>query len=218
MAIELTAQKREHLNKGTNRTGREEGLVPAELYGHNVPNLHLFLNGKEFSKAFKEAGETTVIQIAVGNEKYPVLVHEIQRHPLTQDVQHIDLYQVKMDEKITSHVPIVFIGESPAVKEKAGTLNKSMDELEVEALPADLPHSIEISLDSLTEVGSSIYVKDVVLKGKAEIVTDPESVIVSVVAIAEEEVETGPASIEDVEVESGSKKDEEVKEGEDEKK
>lgn len=211
--MEITAQVREKLDKGSNREARVAGLVPAELYGHGIPNIHLLVNAKEFAKALKEAGESTIVEIVLGKQKHPVLIHDVQTNPLTQAIQHIDFYQVRMDEKTTSNVPLLFTGESPAVKEKKGTLNKAIDEVEVEALPADLPHDIEVSFDSLTEVGMSIYVKDLKVSGKVKILTDSEAVVATVVPLADEEISTtGPTTIDEVKVESELKKAEREKE------
>ena len=211
--MEITAQVREKLNKGANREARASGFIPAELYGHGLPNRHIVVNAKEFGKAFKVVGESTLLQLVIGKEKAPVLVHEIHKNPLTEAIQHIDFYQVKMDEKIKSDIALTFIHEAPAVKEKKGTLNKSVSEIEVEALPADLPHDIEISLASLTEVGMSIHVKDLKLSSKVKVLSDPEMALVTVVPLAEEEVvPVGPTTVDEVKVESELKKEERDKE------
>jgi len=210
--MELIAQLRDQLNKGGNRTSREGGLVPAELYGHGLKNQHISVNAKEFMKALKETGESTVLQLVIDKKKHPVMIHDIQKNPLTNTVRHIDFYEVRMDEKTTAHILFTFIGEAPAVKEKKGTLNKAMSELEVEALPSDLPHDIEVSLASLTEVGMSIHVKDLNLSSKVKALIDPEAAIVTVVPLADEEVVAAPITIEDVKVESDLKKAERDKE------
>lgn len=210
--MEITAQVREKLNKGTSREARKSGLIPAEVYGHGVKNQHVLVNAREFVKAFREAGETTVLQLTLGKEKKSVMVHDIQRNPLTQDVSHVDFREVKMDEKITSHIPLVFVGESPAVKEKKGTLNKSLSEIEVEALPADLPRDIEVLLASLTEVGMSIHVKDLKLSSKIKVLIEGEVVVATVVPLNEEEIETAPVAVDQVQVESELKKAEREKE------
>src|SRR3989338_10998410 len=120
---------------------RSKGFIPAELYGNRITNLHLSVNSKDFLKIFKEAGENTVINLEIDGEIKPVLVYHIQRHHLNESFSHVDFYQVDMSAKIRAHVPVKFVGESPAVKEKGGVLNKSISEIEVEALPSDLPHS-----------------------------------------------------------------------------
>ena len=122
---------------------RREGFIPAELYGHGVPNVHLSVSAKDFAKMYAAAGENTVITLAVGNEKLPAIIHHVERHYLSGQPASVDFYQVRMDEKITAHVPIEFIGDSAAVREKGAIINKSMTEIEVEALPNDLPRQLD---------------------------------------------------------------------------
>src|SRR5947207_4708399 len=113
--MELIVQPREKFGKA-NKTLRKEGVIPAELYGHGVANLHLAVNAKEFRLLFKQAGENTVIELKVGDKKHPALIHDVKRDYLSGEVEHIDFYQVRMDVKTKVHVPIEFIGEAPAVK------------------------------------------------------------------------------------------------------
>jgi len=185
--MELAAEKREVFGRAV-RQLRIQGLIPAELYGHGLPNLHLSIPAKEFLKVLKEAGENTVVTVAVGNEKLPALIYDVARHPVSDEITSVDLYQVRMDEKIKAAVPLEFTGEAPVVKEALGVLVKSMHEVEVEALPADLPREITVDLGGLTELGQSIYVKDLSVPAGVKIVVDPETVVVSVTEkISEEE-------------------------------
>ena len=186
--MELVAEKRE----GFGRAGRQlriQGLIPAELYGHGLPNLHLSIPAKEFLKVLKEAGENTVVTVVVGSEKLPALIYDVARHPVSDEIVSVDLYQVRMDEKIKAAVPLEFTGEAPVVKEALGVLVKSMHEVEVEALPADLPREITVDLGGLTELGQSIYVKDLSVPAGVKIVVDLETVVVSVTEKTSEEEE-----------------------------
>lgn len=209
--MELTVQKREILGKKV-KSLRERNFIPAELYGHDLRNIHLSVPAKEFLRLFREAGESTVINLVLGEEKLPVLIHDVQKNLLTEDVSHIDFYQVRMDEKITTAVPLEFVGEAPAVKEKGGVLIKAVYELEVEALPADLPHSIPVDLSLLSDIGADIYVKDLKIGGKAKILAHPETVIATVAEAKEEEAEEKPVGVEEVKVESEEKKEEKEEE------
>src|SRR5690348_6513512 len=114
--MELTATTREKLGKGL-RALRREGFIPAELYGHGISNEHLSVPAKEFSKVFKAAGATTIVNLIIGKEKKPALIHDVQRDYLSGEVAHIDFHQVRMDEVITAKVPLEFVGESKAVRE-----------------------------------------------------------------------------------------------------
>jgi len=216
--MQLEVQKREEIKKGLRRL-RASGKIPAELYGHGIENIHLSVSKKEFGKIFKEAGEHTVINVKLGADSRPVLIQDVNEDPLTGQIRHVDFYQVKMDEKIKAMIPITFIGESQAVKEKSGVLVKALQELEVEALPGNLPHEIEVDISVLDSVGKSLYVSDIKLKGDVEIIIEPETVVASITDLAPEEIEEAPVSVEDVKVEGeeeveARRKDKEAKAGE----
>ncbi len=205
--MELIVQKREILGKKVS-TLRAGGLIPAELYGRDRKNIHLSVPSKEFIQVFKEAGESTIVNLILGNEKLPVLVNDVVINPLDDTVMHIDFYQVRMDEKITASIPLEFMGEAPAVKEKIGVLVKAMQEVEVEALPADLPHDFKIDLGGLTDVGMSIYVRDIKVPERVKLLVEPETVIATVIEQAKEEEVIKPISVEEVKVEGEEKRKE----------
>jgi large subunit ribosomal protein L25 len=184
--MDLKVEKRDILGKKVDAL-RQGGFLPAELYGHDMPNLHLSVNTKDFEKIYKAAGKNTIINVITDGAPKPALIYNVQRHPVSGDIESVDLYAVRMDEEITAKVPIVFTGESTAVKAGLGVLIESMDEIEVEALPSDIPHEITVDISSLKEVGDSIYVKDIVVAGKFKFNIDPENVIVSISGLAHEE-------------------------------
>lgn len=186
--ITLKTEKREVLGKKVKRL-REAGMVPAELYGKGVENIHLSVPAKEFEQAYKEAGEHSVLQIEVDGKTHPVLIQSIVENPIKPEILAVDFHEIRMDEKVKAHVPLEFEGEAPAVKELEGILIKNMDEIEVEALPIDLPHSIKVDLSGLTGLDQSIYVKNLPKGEKFEYVIDPETAVVSVTAPKEEEIE-----------------------------
>ncbi|MEK9180133.1 MAG: 50S ribosomal protein L25 [Patescibacteria group bacterium] len=213
MAIDLAVQKREKLGKSVNSL-RREGLVPAELYGRGIENLHLSVPAKDFLRIFKEAGTNTVINLMIGSEKRSVIIYEVGKNYLTSEVDHVDFYQVRMDEAIKAKIPVEFLGISPAVKDKGGILNKSISEIEVEALPADLPHNFKVDLAVLAELNQSIYVKDINIPHKVKVLIDPETPIVTVTEPRVEEV-VAPAptvDVSEVKVETEEKKAERVAE------
>ncbi len=169
---------------------RAAGLIPAEIYGKEFSNLHISVPAKEFGKVFKQAGENTIVNLKVGGDIYPVIIHDQQKDSISGQFLSVSFFKVRMDEKIIAPIPIVFIGESPAIKGLGGILIKSMDEIEVEALPADLPHEIVINIETITELGGNIYVKDVPVAKNYKIITTPDTVIATVVAPKEEVEET----------------------------
>ena len=202
--MDLAVETREKFGKAVKALGRE-GFIPAELYGHGIANLHLSVKRRDFEKVFRDAGESTVIHLVVGSEKRPALVHDIQKNYLTDEIIHIDFYQVRMDEKIKTHVPLEFIGESPAVKERGGILNKTFSEIEIEALPGDLPHHLEVDLSRLRDLNESIYVKDLEIPRNVKVLVEPETVLVTVAPPVEEEVIEAPADVTAVKVEAEEK-------------
>ncbi|MEK7634558.1 MAG: 50S ribosomal protein L25 [Patescibacteria group bacterium] len=204
--MELTVQKREIFGRGVKNL-RKQGLVPAEFYGHNAKNISFSVAAKEFSKVFKEAGESTVLKLVFDNEKINVLIHDVDRNPLTDEILHIDFYGIKMDQKIKIKVPILFIGEAPAVKEQGGVVVKAINEIEVEALPADLPHHIEVDLSALSAIGNSIFVKDFNINKGVKVLVDFETVVATIIEQVKEEIIAPVASVEDIKVETEEKKE-----------
>ena len=206
--MELSVQPRTIVGKKV-RTLRREGLIPAELYGHGVKNVHLSVPAKEFGKVFKEAGATTVITLNVGKEKHAVMIHEVLHDRVLSHVVHVDFHEVRMDEKIRAHVPVEFVGESPAVKEFAAIINKALAEIEVEAFPQDIPHSFIVDLAVLDVIDKSIYVKDLVVPKGVELDIDPETVIATATppkAVEEVVVEEAPVDVSAIKSEAEEKK------------
>ena len=202
--MDLAVQKREFFGKNT-ASLRGAGFIPGELYGHGVPNLHLSISAKDFAKVFKEAGENTVVNVTVDGKKHPTLIYNVQYHPVLDTVIHADFYEVRMDEKIKAHVPVEFIGESPAVKGLSGIVVKAIQEIEVEALPGDLPHMIEVDLGMLSDIGANFYVKDLKPIKGVEFLLDGETVMATVTAqmtVEEEAALAGPADVSEVKVET----------------
>ena len=186
--MDLLVQTREILGKKI-KSLRKQGFIPAELYGHGLENQHLSVSAKEFGKIFKQAGESTLIKLKVKDGKeFNVLIHDIVKNALTDEISNIDFYSVKMDEKIKARVPLEFIGESPAVKEKGGVLIKSMHEIEVESLPADLPHHLTVDVSHLTEIGSSLSVINLEAPAKVKILVNPKPLLPALLSPVKEKL------------------------------
>lgn len=216
--MELAVTRRSKLGKAS-QTLRQEGLIPAEIYGQGFKNEHLSIKTQDFDKVFREAGENTIVNLNLEGEKLPTLIYDVQRDKLAGTISHVDFYKVTMTEKIKAKVPLEFVGESSVIKEKLGILNKSMTEVEVEALPADLPHRIEVDLGLLKEVGRSIHANELKIPLGAKVLVDPETVIVTVVPPQKEEEAAPPAlDVSEVKVEGEEKKAErEAKKSEEKK-
>lgn len=209
--MDLIAQKRDVFGKKT-KALRYQGRVPAELYGKALGNLHLSVSIKDLNQALK-SGENNVINLIIDSEKRPTLVYNISHDPVTDEVLSVDFYQVRMDELLTAKVPVEFRGESPATK-VGGVLVKAVQEVEVEALPSNIPQSLLIDLSGLTEIGQSFHVRDwplnELLKKGVKILLEPELVVVTVKAQMTEEQEQAMAAaaptVESVKVETEEKR------------
>lgn len=157
---------------------RGEGILPANIYGKKVKSQAIQVDLKEFEKVYKETGETGIVDLVLGQGKArPVLIHNLQIHPVTDQFLHADFHQVVLTEKVKADIPIEIVGQSPAVKEKKGILLTTLDEIEVEALPADLPDKIEVDVSKLTEVDQEIRAGELKLATKATLLTDPNLII-----------------------------------------
>lgn len=193
---------------------RREGFIPAVLYGHNVESTNLSVPSNEFEKLFRKAGESTLIELTTEDGKvHNVLIQEVQRHFLTTKPIHVDFLQVNMTETLKATVALEFIGESLAVKAEGGVLVKVMNEVEVECLPMDLPHNIEVDISAIKNFSDHITVKDLKVSSKVKILTDGDEVVAKVQPPRNVEAEltpTEPVDISQVEVVSKEKKDEEV--------
>ena len=175
----ISAQTRELKGRKANRL-RAQGLVPGIVYGHKKESQSISIDSKEFKKVLRSAGENTLIDLKIGDkEQGKVIIHEYQTDPVTDLVTHVDLYQVKMNEKITANIPIKFVGESFAVKNEGAVLVKSYDALEVKCLPGDLIHSIEVDLSLLENIDDNIKVGDLKVGDNIEIIVSPEITIIS---------------------------------------
>ncbi len=215
--IILQAELREEKGK-KNQTLRENNKIPAITYGSKVKNSLLSLDLKEFQKVYGDAGESTLVDLIINKEPAKkILISETQFHPLSGLPIHVDLYQVRMDEKIKTKIPLKFTGESKAVKDLDGTLNTVKDEIEVECLPANLISEIEIDISSLNTFEDFIYVKNLTIPSNISILDDQGGVVAQVekprseeeLAELEEKIEE---KIEDVEVDSKKEDDDESEE------
>lgn len=212
-AVSLEVKARDLVGKKVKRL-RKEGIVPANIFGTGIKSTSIQVNFKDFASVYSKVGETGLVELKEGTSSYPVLVHQIQKEPRTDVVLHVDFHQVNLKEKTTANVPVVLTGESPIEKSKEGIVLQSMNEVEVEALPTDIPHNIEINIESLTEVGQTVQVKELkVDKSKVEIKADPEAVVVTV-QTAELKEEVAPEAPAEVEVISEKAEGEEGAEGE----
>ena len=221
--LTLKAKARETTGKKVKGL-RKKGILPAILYGPKIKNLNIGLDLKEFENIFAKAGESSLISLEVDKDKFLVLIHEVKKDPLTEKLIHVDFYQPILTEEIEASVPIIFEGEALAVKELSGTLVKEIQEIDVKALPKNLPHEIKVNIDGLKTFEDEILVKDLKLPEGVKVqkkpneivavVTPPEKVEEELEKPIEEKVE----EVEGAEEKEGKKEKEEEKVGEKEEK
>ena len=190
---------------------REAGKMPADFYGPKEKSTSVMVSTVEFIKVYKKAGESSVIILKDGEEEHEALIHDIDVHPLTGAPRHADFYVIEKGKKVKVHVPLTFIGISPAVKEKGAILVKVLRELEIEAAPKDLPHELTVDISSLVEFSSTILAKDIAIPAGVTLIALPEEVVASVAEAKEEVEEVTPIDMSTIEV---AKKGKEAKEGE----
>lgn len=224
--LALRAQIRTVIGKKV-ATLRQTGLTPAIMYGHGTEPTALAIDNKQLTEVWHAAGSSQLVELtADGQTSVKVLIHDIQRHPVSGAILHADLYQVKMTEKLETEIPLKFVGEAPAVKDLEGTLVTEKDALEIRCLPGDLVAEFEVDLSVLTTFEDVIKVADITVPSAIEVLNDPEETIALVKApLTEEELEaelapsgeeTEKAAIAEMESAAEAEKDEgeETSEGE----
>ncbi|MBE3580901.1 MAG: 50S ribosomal protein L25/general stress protein Ctc [Thermoanaerobacteraceae bacterium] len=193
----LTLRVREEVGKGPAGRLRRRGLLPGILYGREVGNLPVEVDLKEMKRVLGREGESGLVQVKLEQggqvREYTALVREVQRHPIRGELVHIDFYQVPAGEKITANVPVVLEGEPRGVK-IGGILQHGLHEVEVECLPEDLPEAITVDVSGL-DIGDHLTVADLTPPRGVTILSEPTSLIATVVSVrgteAEETAEEG---------------------------
>lgn len=182
----LSATMRTLLGKKVKKL-RREGILPANVYGKDVPSTALQVNLKEFIDIYKEVGETGLVDLEVDGQKRPVLIKNVQFEFRNNTPLHADFYQVNLKEKVKTMVPIELVGEAKAVAENIGTLIHPLSEIEVEALPTNLPEKIEVNIENLANIDDHILVSDIQVPEGVTVLTDPGQVIAKISEIVVEE-------------------------------
>lgn len=194
-ATGLTIQVRERVGKGAAGRLRRQGLLPGVLYGRDVGNVPVTVNLRELKKILEKEGERALVKVELEKEgsrkEYMALIREVQHHPVRRELMHIDFYQVPAGEKITTTVPVVLEGEPRGTK-AGGILQHGVLEVEVECLPTDLPEAIIADVSHL-DIGDHLTVADLKPPKGVEILSEPTTLIATVVGIraAEEEEQAG---------------------------
>lgn len=176
-SIKLNAVKRSLIGKKVKEL-RKQGKIPAVLYSQGKVGENLTLNLKEFINIFKKAGSSSLVDLTI-NDKNPIkiLIYQPQYDPLTDKPIHVDLYKIRMDEEITTKIPLEFVGEAPAVKELEGNLIKNKDEVEVKCLPGNLIPKIQVDISALKSFDNSILIKDLKIPQTIKIQDEQEETV-----------------------------------------
>ena len=191
--LNLKAIKRDILGKKT-RFLRRQGITPAHIFGHDIKSLALQCDTAELQRIIVQGGTTRLVDINIEAEKKPrsVFIREIQKDKLSGQLLHVDFYQINKTEKMTANIPIVLVGEAPAVKSRENMIEQLLTQLGVSCLPDKIPPQIEIDISTLEEAGQAIHVSDIVLDPEISITTDPDQLVVKIsrikIAVEKEEV------------------------------
>ena len=204
----LTATKRSKTEKLA--IIRTNGTIPAVVYGARVENTSISVPSVDFIKAFKVAGESSTIALDLEGKKIDVLIHEVQVDPIKGFPIHVDFLAIDMNKPVEVKIPLEFSGVAPAEKNGLGVLVKVLHEVEIKALPKDLPHTIIVDLSSLETLENQIHVKDLSLPNGVEMKTDGGEVVALVSVVKEVKEEVAPVDLSAIEVEKKGKKEEEA--------
>jgi large subunit ribosomal protein L25 len=214
--ILLTAQPRAVIGKQVDAM-RRAGKIPAVLYGKHLDNpLSLQIEEKTLVNVVARAGHNRLIKLMIDSESARlVLTRQVQRNPITGRIVHVDLQQVSMTEKITTGVPLVLVGTSPAVTRGEGLLIHGIDTVQIRVLPGDLIPQIEVDVSGLESLNQSLFVKNLKVSDKIQILTPGDEMVAKVVPVKEEVIAAeAPVATAEVEVIKKGKIEEEGAEGE----
>lgn len=189
-----------------------DAKIPAVFYGPKAESTPIWVSEIELLKVWKEAGESTVVVLSLDGVEHETLIHDIDREPVRGKIRHVDFYVLEKGKKVEVAVQLEFIGVSEAIKTLGGSLVKVLHEVEIEAMPKDLPHNLEVDISPLADFDSQIHAGDIKLPAGVTLKTDAEEVVALVMEAKEEEIET-PTEIDmsaiEVTDKKGKKDDEE---------
>ncbi|HXS14546.1 MAG TPA: 50S ribosomal protein L25 [Candidatus Saccharimonadales bacterium] len=208
----LAVEKRTLLGKKVKKL-RKEGLLPGNVFGKDFSSEAVQMPTKAFLDLFEQVGHSGLVEVKVDGKVVPTLIHGVTYDHINQVPLHVDFYKVNLKEKVRANVPVVLVGEPLAVTEKLGLLMQNMHEVEVEALPADLPENVEIDVTHLAQVGESVRVSDIKVGSDVTVLNEPEQEIARIAELVSKEAEE-QAQAEEAAAEAASESAETPAEGE----
>lgn len=182
----LTAELRQETGKGAARRMRAAGRVPAVVYGHHRASQALSVDTREIGRVLERVSASSVFELALGGGTVRALIREIQRHPVSRVLVHVDFQELVAGEQVTLRVPLVFVGTAEGVRNQGGLLEEVTRELEISADPASIPDHIDVDVSALT-IGHPIHVRDLALPSGVTTLTDGGATVVQVSAPRVEE-------------------------------
>ncbi len=186
---------------------RNNGMVPGVVYGAKIENTSVVFPRNIFEKLYREAGESSTLDLVIDGKPTQVLIHEVQVDPVKSTITHVDFLAIDANVKAHVTIHLNFTGISGAVKSGLGNLVKVMHEVEIKALPKDIPHEIEVDISTLVDMDSQITAGDLVLPKGVELVTKEDDIVASIAAMKEETEEAAPVDLASIEVEKKGKKE-----------
>lgn len=184
----LVVSKREITGKKVRKL-RRDGIIPSNIYGADYASTAIQLPLADFKKVFAIARETGLVDVELDSKVVPVLIKNVQYNPLTDEVIHADFHKVNLKEKISAKIPVEAVGESKAVTDKIGLLEQPVMEIEVEALPTDLPEKIEVDVEKLAAVDEQILVSELSIPAGVEVLTEASQVVFKIGELITKEME-----------------------------
>lgn len=175
----LTVMPRTLLGKKVKQL-RREGTIPGHIFGYQTEPINVAVNNVDLLNTYQEAGDTGLVDLILDSKTYPVLIQNIQIHPITNQFLNVDFHKVNLKEKVTVSIPVVQIGESPAVTSNIGVIDQPVNEIEIEALPADLIDEVAFDISKLTDIDQEVFVSDLLVPATVTILTEPETLVMKV--------------------------------------
>ncbi len=177
---------------------RRQGVIPANVFSKEVKSINIQIDEKALTNLLKQVGESGLVYLQVEGEKSdrPVMISQIKRDPVTGSLLHVGWHQVNLKEKVTSAIPVKLTGTAPAEEQHLGILVTQLQEIEMEALPADMSESVEVDISGLAAVGDAVYVKDIKVDSRLAVKSDPEAIVAKIEPLAVEEPKEIPSAVE----------------------
>ncbi|MEO8456312.1 MAG: 50S ribosomal protein L25 [Chloroflexota bacterium] len=190
----LNLVRRETLGKKV-RALRRNGIIPANIYGHNVDSVAVQVASEELRQLMRHHGRNEIIYVEIDGQERPTFVRDVQRNPVSDQIVHVDFLQISLTEMVRLEVSIRFVGTAPAVATYGGIVTHALNQITVEALPTAIPQGIEVDISGMTEIGQSLHVSELPAMDGVEVVTDGDTVIVRIdLPAAERSEEAAPTA------------------------